>query len=137
LCLPPRTPLKDPEPDETRRRDVELTTRWNGKPAGVVGWSEGGWKALELAARHPDLVDRLVLVGVPRPNRQPAKVDVTTIATKTLLLYTRDVVDDGKWFRKQLPNMRMEEVKGTSEDLLPRVWPRVLSFLAPHTLHKR
>lgn len=32
---------------------------------GVIGWREGGLFALSLAARHPDLVDRLVLVGCP------------------------------------------------------------------------
>jgi len=34
---------------------------------GVIGWGEGGVYAAALAARHPDLVDRLALVGTPRP----------------------------------------------------------------------
>ncbi|PPI58870.1 alpha/beta fold hydrolase [Rathayibacter sp. TRS19] len=34
---------------------------------GVVGWGSGGAFALSLAARHPDLVDRLALVGTPAP----------------------------------------------------------------------
>ena len=137
MCLPPGTPFADPDPAETSRRDVVVGTRWNGKPAGVAGWGEGGWKALELAAAHPDLVDRLALVAVPRPEPDLVKIDVASIATKTLLLYAPDVVDDGKWFRKQLPNMRMEVKPGTSEDLLRRQWPRVLSFLAPHTLQAK
>jgi pimeloyl-ACP methyl ester carboxylesterase len=32
---------------------------------GVIGWREGGLFAAALAARHPDLVDRLALVGCP------------------------------------------------------------------------
>ncbi len=32
---------------------------------GVIGWREGGLFAATLAARHPDLVDRLALVGCP------------------------------------------------------------------------
>jgi pimeloyl-ACP methyl ester carboxylesterase len=34
---------------------------------GVVGWGEGGVWASVFAARHPELVDRLVLVDTPRP----------------------------------------------------------------------
>lgn len=37
-------------------------------PVGVVGWDAGGWSALALAALHPDLVDRLVLVATPAPH---------------------------------------------------------------------
>lgn len=34
---------------------------------GVVGWGSGGVYAVVLAARHPDLVDRLALIDTPRP----------------------------------------------------------------------
>jgi pimeloyl-ACP methyl ester carboxylesterase len=37
-------------------------------PVGVAGWSAGGRVALALAARHPDLVDRVVLLGTPAPH---------------------------------------------------------------------
>ncbi|GAA1465542.1 alpha/beta fold hydrolase [Microbacterium thalassium] len=36
-----------------------------GGVVGVVGWGVGGLAAAALAGRHPDLVDRLVLVDVP------------------------------------------------------------------------
>lgn len=36
--------------------------------AGIVGWSAGGRVALALAARRPDLVDRVVVLGTPAPN---------------------------------------------------------------------
>jgi pimeloyl-ACP methyl ester carboxylesterase len=35
---------------------------------GVAGWSLGGRVALALAARHPDLVDRVVTLGTPAPD---------------------------------------------------------------------
>jgi pimeloyl-ACP methyl ester carboxylesterase len=38
------------------------------KPVGVVGWSAGGRVALALAARHPDLVDRVVVLATPAPD---------------------------------------------------------------------
>ena len=39
-------------------------------PAGIVGWSAGGRVALALAARHPHLVDRVVVFGTPAPHEQ-------------------------------------------------------------------
>ncbi|MCU1478262.1 MAG: hypothetical protein JWQ64_2955 [Subtercola sp.] len=33
---------------------------------GVIGWGSGGASALSLAARYPDLVDRLALVATPK-----------------------------------------------------------------------
>lgn len=37
---------------------------------GVVGWSAGGRVAMALAAKRPDLVDRVVVVGTPAPHEQ-------------------------------------------------------------------
>jgi pimeloyl-ACP methyl ester carboxylesterase len=39
-------------------------------PVGVAGWSAGGRVALALAARRPDLVDRVVVIGTPAPDDQ-------------------------------------------------------------------
>src|SRR5262249_20092916 len=64
LCMPESVTAHDPNPAETARRDVELA-EWDSSPAGVVGFAEGGWRALELAAQRPDLVDQLVLVSTP------------------------------------------------------------------------
>lgn len=37
---------------------------------GVAGWSAGGRVALALAARRPDLVDRLVVIATPAPDEE-------------------------------------------------------------------
>jgi pimeloyl-ACP methyl ester carboxylesterase len=37
---------------------------------GVVGWSAGGRVALALAARRPDLVERLVVIATPAPDSE-------------------------------------------------------------------
>jgi pimeloyl-ACP methyl ester carboxylesterase len=39
-------------------------------PFGVAGWSGGGRVALALAARRPDLVDRVVVLGTPAPHEE-------------------------------------------------------------------
>ncbi|GAA2047883.1 alpha/beta fold hydrolase [Leifsonia soli] len=53
-------------------REVEATARTAGRTrfgrVGIVGWREGGVYAAVLAARHPDLVDALVLVAAPSPS---------------------------------------------------------------------
>jgi len=40
------------------------------QPVGVAGWSAGGRVALALAARRPDLVDRVVAIGTPAPDEE-------------------------------------------------------------------
>jgi pimeloyl-ACP methyl ester carboxylesterase len=44
--------------------------RLSGGPVGVAGWSAGGRVALALAARRPDLVDRVVVIGTPAPHSE-------------------------------------------------------------------
>jgi pimeloyl-ACP methyl ester carboxylesterase len=40
------------------------------KSVGVAGWSAGGRIALALAARRPDLVDRVAVVATPAPHEE-------------------------------------------------------------------
>lgn len=40
------------------------------RPVGLVGWSAGGRVALALAARRPELVDRVVVLGTPAPHEE-------------------------------------------------------------------
>jgi pimeloyl-ACP methyl ester carboxylesterase len=42
---------------------------------GVAGWSAGGRVALALAARRPDLVDRVVVAATPAPDEEVPWVD--------------------------------------------------------------
>lgn len=46
---------------------AESTAGLSLGPVGVIGWSFGGAVAASLTARHPDLVDTLVLVATPSP----------------------------------------------------------------------
>ena len=125
--------------EETAKRDVELSASWDGTPAGVVGWAEGGWAALALAAEHKQLVDRLVLVSAPAPGTEPTTIDLDAIEAKTLVLFgMRDEAvspADRNWWRDRL-NARLEMVPDGGHDIVVQTWPRVLSHLAPHTLRK-
>ena len=126
-------------PEETAKRDVELSAEWDGTPAGVVGWAEGGWAALTLAAEQKRLVDRLVLVSAPAPEMEPKTIDLDLIQAKTLLLYGMgdEAVSNAErnWWRERL-NARFEMVPNGGHDILVQEWPRILSHLAPHTLRK-
>ena len=98
----PGAGIFDPDPQETRARNVRLvsvdrpgyggsqpvtTGAWATvasaaddlasvldslylERVGVVGWSAGGRVALALAARRPDLVDRLVVIATPAPDSE-------------------------------------------------------------------
>ena len=39
-------------------------------PVGLAGWAAGGLVALALAARRPDLVERIVVFGTPAPDNE-------------------------------------------------------------------
>lgn len=47
---------------------ADVLAELNTGQVGVVGWSAGGRVALALAARHPDLVDRVVVAATPAPH---------------------------------------------------------------------
>ena len=135
LCLPAGAPLADPAPEATAARDVELAFEWNGSPCGVVGWAEGGMTALGLAAAHPDLVDRLVLISTAVPDE--GGFEPPAVSAKTLLLYgSRDGGNARATWWKSTLGGRIEMAPGEGRDILERVWPRALSFAAPRTLRK-
>lgn len=45
------------------------------RTVGIAGWSAGGRVALAVAARHPQLVDRLAIIGTPAPNEAVPWID--------------------------------------------------------------
>jgi pimeloyl-ACP methyl ester carboxylesterase len=49
---------------------AELLRQIGGGPVGLAGWSAGGRVALALAARHPELVDRVVVLSTPAPDEE-------------------------------------------------------------------
>ncbi|HJR95953.1 MAG TPA: alpha/beta hydrolase [Gaiellaceae bacterium] len=136
--MPPGEIATDPDPVETGKRDVELASGWDATPAGIVGFAEGGWTAVELAATHGDLVERLVLISTPVPERERV-VPCDAVSAKTLLLYgSKDPAGGHKqaaWWKANLGG-RIEIVPGANSDILADVWPRVLSHLAPRSLRK-
>jgi pimeloyl-ACP methyl ester carboxylesterase len=51
--------------------DIAAALEALGLPSvGIVGWSAGGRVALAVAARWPDLVDRVAVVATPAPNEE-------------------------------------------------------------------
>jgi len=133
-CLPAGVELFDPGPDETARRDVRLSSDWDSETGGVVGWSSGGWDALQLAVDHQDL-QRLVLVSLPFPAEMPSAFDPESVSAKTLLIYgsadPRTGHRHGALWQKTLPYARLQMSPGGGHDLLTPMWKRVLSHLAP------
>jgi pimeloyl-ACP methyl ester carboxylesterase len=49
---------------------AEVLDQMGTADVGVAGWSAGGRVALALAARRPDLVDRVVVLATPAPDDQ-------------------------------------------------------------------
>ena len=131
LCLPDGMPRTDPAPDETAKRDVELAFDWDDRAAGVVGFREGGWRAVELAEEHTGLIDRLVLISTPPLADGEAP---SGMAAKTLLLYGS--LDGGQrqatWW-KTATGGRIEMAPREGPDILDRVWARALAHVAPGT----
>jgi pimeloyl-ACP methyl ester carboxylesterase len=135
LYLPEGTAFADPDPAATVARDVRLAREFEPTATGVVGWSSAGWAALEAAAAHPETVERLVLVSMPAPFDEPSPVELDAVRAKTLLLFgSADPLSGAahaRWWQKRLSNARLEMVPGGGHDILQRVWPRILSHLAP------
>lgn len=75
--------------------------RQNLSKATLVGNSLGGWIALDFAARHPDMIDRLVLVdsaGLPWSGTTNVPLNPSTVAEQRAVLeaifYDKHFVSD-------------------------------------------
>lgn len=208
---------------------AEVLDRTGTGPVGVAGWSAGGRVALALAARRPELVDRVAVLATPAPDEsvpwippehkgmldglrgqppaavnhqltevfsafvpadpaapealgllgggpadeaalaapgarerlagmfeaafaqgatglaadiagytlQPWGFDPSEVQAKTLLIYgSEDAMvgpPHGSWWRKQLPDARLEVAPGAGHLLVIPLWRRVLSHLAPRS----
>lgn len=134
VCMPEGVEPFDPDPEETAKRDVRLTSEWDSDTGGVVGLSAGGWDALRLAADHPGL-PRLVLVALPFPAEMPLDFNPSSVSAKTLLIYgTADPLTGnrhGTQWQRALQNARLEMSPGGGHDLLIPMWKRVVSHIAP------
>ena len=124
----------DPSPDETSRRDVELVHGWDMSATGVIGFAEGGWRAVEHAAEHRALIERLVLVSTP-PLEAEGALELDAVGAKTLLLYgSRDGGQrQATWWKERLGG-RIEMVPREGSEILASVWTRALSHAAPGTI---
>ena len=117
----------------------------HGRPVGLVGVGEAGELAILIAAHLGDGVDRLALVAVPRPESELGASEVADvldrIAANTLLMNGQAdptaASGAARWFKDHLPSARVEMVPRTDDPesrlILPDVWERVLSHVAPGT----
>ena len=105
---------------------------------GIAGWSTGGRLALAVAARRPDLVRRVAIVGTPAPDPtvDPAEFEPSDVPAKTLLVYGGGEAGaasaHGRWWQRNLPSARLE-MTPDAQRLLEERWSRILSHLAPRT----
>ncbi len=56
-------------------RDEEGNGIAGPRTFGIAGWSAGGRVALAVAARHPDLIDRVAIIATPAPNEAVQWID--------------------------------------------------------------
>ena len=80
---------------------AELIRRESNPPALVVGNSMGGMVAMVLAGRHPELVDRLVLMNTPAPS--PSVVGMAPVWLLVMFLYLVPGLNKGllTWLHSQ------------------------------------
>jgi len=89
----------------------------------LLGFRFGAGVALELAVAHPDLVRKLVLVGVPPMDRLPV------IKQESLVLRVKlGAGDDSQWAKGSLPRAKFIDLAEYSDDLFDA---------APKTLAKQ
>ncbi|WP_194395863.1 alpha/beta fold hydrolase [Microbacterium atlanticum] len=116
------------------------------RSVGLVGVGDAGDLAILVAAHLGDVVDRLALVAVPRPDSALEGSEVAEllarVTARTLILNGRDDPDAAaaaaRWYREHLAAARVELVPETSDPqsrlILADVWERVLSHVAPGSI---
>jgi pimeloyl-ACP methyl ester carboxylesterase len=77
-------------------------------PAGVVGWGTGGMVALSLAARHPELVDRVATIQTAGPHG--LSFDPTVVGTPPFRPSALGVADDDPLLERPGLRNRLERM---------------------------
>jgi pimeloyl-ACP methyl ester carboxylesterase len=106
----------DPAPSLTfadaARAIADLAKDLRLRQIDLLGVRFGAAVALELGAARPDLVRRLVLVGVPPVDRVPA------VKQESIVLRARlGAAQDTEWSKGVLPNVRFVELTENPADL--------------------
>lgn len=84
---------------------VDEATKADLSKVGVVGWGSGSAFALSFAARHPELVDLLVIVGAPSPGksklrtRGDGEVDTLKVPRGSTVDTLAEEIGDHPWNR--------------------------------------
>jgi len=119
-------------------------------PAAVIGWSFGAAVAASLAAQHPSLIDRVVIVAAPSPKkmRSGERFSVISEARKHGIERTFDSLkssldDDG---RPELVNLGVDDgdpaleplgVRGRVDRMLDASWSQQSAGIATDRLAVR
>jgi len=121
----------------------------------LIGHSTGAQVVSETAARHPELVDRLVLIG-PTVNPRERTItkqmlrflqDIAIISPKVLAIGLARYAEAGpRWYlanlrpmiehrlERTLPQIAAETlvIRGESDRVVPRYWAEEIAALLPH-----
>ena len=147
----PRRPLTMPEAGDLL---AELLAAEGITRAVLVGHSTGGQIVAETAARHPELVERVVLIGATVNPRERTLTKQTVRFLQDLLVVDPRVVVTGlalylkagpRWFIANLRPMidhRMERalphisadtlvIRGETDAVVPRYWGEEMAALTP------
>ena len=121
-----RTPPAGRRPSLEAQAELlaEFIRRESDPPALVVGNSMGAMVAMVLAGRHPELVDRLVLLNTPAPS--PTFVGMAPVWLLVMVLYLIPGVNRGllTWLHRQgTPEQRTDagiDLIAARRDRIPR-----------------
>ena len=114
-------PAPDPTYTDAASAVADLAADLRLRQIDVLGFRFGAAVSLELAAHRPELVRRLVLIGVPPMDRLPV------ISQESLVLRIKlGRGDDSQWTRGILPRAKFMDVADYSADLFDAS-PRTLA----------
>ena len=127
------TPLPDPAPDVMTVEDLAeavaaLIVRKRLDGAVVGGVAIGGYVAIELAARHPDLVEALVLMG-PKPAPDSPNMAPQREETAQMALTRGSTVVADELHAKPLGPQADAAVKAKMHEMVAAADPRAIAAL--------